>query len=71
MWWKAHPAPRNGAAERKLVAEARRLGETMTLMVGRMEILVERLHEELECHDGGVRGDREGGTPGGPSGLRR
>lgn len=59
MPWRAAP-PDRPATERKLVAEARKLGETMTLMVGRMEVLVDRLHEELEHHgngqeDGGER----------------
>jgi|1185.fasta_scaffold764986_2 hypothetical protein len=52
--------PQNGAAERRLISEARHLGETMTLMVGRMETLVERLHEELENHEPGL--GREGGS---------
>lgn len=55
--WSPAP-PRNPATERKLVAEARKLGETMTLMVGRMEVLVDRLHEELEHHE---RGQEDGG----------
>lgn len=45
--WKALPV-RNGGSEKKLVAEAHRLGESMSVMVGRMEILVERLQQELE-----------------------
>lgn len=51
--------PKNPAAERKLVAEARKLGETMTLMVGRMEVLVDRLHEELGHHGRGQEDDGE------------
>ncbi len=57
--WRKLP-PKNGAAERRLINEARRLGETMTIMVGRMETLVERLHDELERHEPGP--SREGGS---------
>lgn len=57
-WRRA--APEDRVAERRLIKESRRLGETMTLMVGRMETLVERLHEELENHDLGS--GSEGGS---------
>lgn len=50
MPWR-NPPRKNGTAERRIVAEARHLGETMTIMVGRMETLVERLHEELENYE--------------------
>lgn len=63
MPWQKPPR-KNGTAERRLVAEARHLGETMTIMVGRMETLVERLHEELENYE------QEHGQEGG-SGERR
>jgi len=57
--WQKEPT-KNGTAERRLIAEAHRLGETMTTMVSRMETLVERLHEELENYEQGS--DREGGS---------
>lgn len=58
--WQAPPPPKNGGSERKLVAESRRLRDSMSVMVGRLDVLVERLHQELEQYQEGTPEEGDG-----------
>lgn len=54
---------RRGAEQKKLLAEARKSGETMTVMVDRLDVLVKRLNQELERYERHHRpGDHGGGA---------
>lgn len=49
--WQGSGQRRNGAVERKLLADTRKSGEAMAVMVDRLDLLVQRLNKELARYE--------------------
>ena len=49
--WQGSGQHRNGAVERKLLAETRKSGEAMAVMFDRLDLLVQRLNKELARYE--------------------